>query len=363
MAAVLVQESTAPLVFTKFPDLPLEIRCLIWAKASPSRPRVVQIAYEADKETWRACVDSCGGLPRIIPVCREARQEALKPYTRLLETWIDLAEDTIFISDPMFNIRRPRSMFMDSKFMSSIKRVAFTEDVYFGMRLLYESFPLLVDSPGAIVRKMQGLSHFTLALMEDGGGYGWDSDEAVEFEYFDEDSSTSELDLEEEHGDFEEQNEQELTVPDGGEIADPDVLQDGDSTQNEDADEHDIDDGDGDDEIRGQEPWLAEQEEDATERLRKGYFRNVGDIHFQSAIHSPDYWDTWYPYLQRISSDFDEQQVKDPDWSRPKIAVVEVKYGLHYIGQSDTIDWRSGPTPEEDGSSADNSEDSSENDI
>ncbi|KAK0123106.1 hypothetical protein ONS96_010111 [Cadophora gregata f. sp. sojae] len=336
--------------FTKFPDLPTEIRCLIWSKASPSRPRVIQIAYQAEKERWRACVDSCGGLPPIIPVCREARNEALKPYTRLLETWVGFEDDTIFISDPMFNIRKPRSKFMDSAYLKSIKRIAFTEDVYFGMKLLYESFPLLVDPQGAIVRRMKGLSHFTLVLMEDGAGFDEDSDEA-EFEYFDEESPNSGLDPEEENDEGtaqnEEQHDQEHGSPDDDEVATVLDQAHGDDMQGEETGL----------EIANEEQWLSIQEDAAMERLSKGYFRHVGDIHFVSAMHSPDYWDSWYSYLEQVISDFDEQQHEEPDWRHPMIAVVEVKYGLHYIGQAPAIEWRCGPTPEED----DSSEDSSDN--
>ncbi|KAH7391289.1 hypothetical protein BKA64DRAFT_677258 [Cadophora sp. MPI-SDFR-AT-0126] len=351
MAAIFAREGKPSRVFTKFPDLPTEIRCLIWAKASPSRPRVIQVAYQAEKETWRACVDSCGGLPPIIPVCREARKEALKPYTRLLETWIDFEEDTIFISDPMFNIRKPRSKFMDSACLNSIKRIAFTEDVYFGMKLLHESYPFLVDSQGAIVSKIQGLSHFTLVLMEDGAGFDEDSEEA-EFEHFDEDSPASGNDPEEEHDEeiYEESHDEEVLLDDSEEW-----LVDAEQLQNEDA----VPDG----EIAGatmeDEDWLSMQEDLAMERLCRGYFRHVGDIHFVSAMHSPDYWDSWYSYLEQVTSDFDVQQFEEPDWNRPMIAIVEVKYGLHYIGQTPAVEWRYGPTPDEEGSSEESSDSSS----
>ncbi|KAH7319201.1 hypothetical protein BKA65DRAFT_513979 [Rhexocercosporidium sp. MPI-PUGE-AT-0058] len=350
MTTVLAQQGTPLRVFAKFPDLPTEIRSLIWANASPSRPRVIQIAYEAEKETWRACVDSCGGLPQIIPVCREARQAALKPYMRLLETWIDLEEDTIFISDPMFNIRKPRSNFMDSAYLSSIKRIAFTEDVYFGMKLLYESYPLLVDPQAAIVRKMQGLSHFTLVLMEDGVGFDSDS-EGAEFEYFDQGSQASGLDPGEDHDQaLEEQDEQELAVVDlenGPTGSEP--LQEDDSIPAADDYDENIDD----------EQWLSMHEGQAMERLCKGYFRHVGDIHFKSTMHSPDYWDSWYSYLEQINSDFDEQQVEDPEWKRPMVAIVEIKYGLHSIGQTPAIDWRIAPSPEENHSSEEPSDNNS----
>jgi len=355
MAAIFAQEGAAQRMFTKFADLPAEIRCLIWRKASPSRPRVIQVAYQAEKEIWRACVDSCGGLPPIIPVCREARKEALKPYTRLLETWVDFEEDTIFISDPMFNIRVPRSKFMDAAYLNSIKRIAFTEDVYFGMKLLYESSPQLVDSQGAIVRKMNGLSHFTLVLMEDGAGFDEDSDEA-EFEYFDEASPASGLDPEDDHDeeaeqedgtDHEEQNHQENDILDDEEgLAELDQVQD----------ENAVPDAETDDAMMNEEHWLSIQENLAMERLCKGYFRHVGDIHFVSAMHSPDYWDSWYTYLEQVNSDFDEQIFEDPSWSRPLIAIVEVKYGLHYIGQEPAIEWTYGPMPEEGSSSDDSSE-------
>ncbi len=354
MGLTLPGEAAPSRVFTKFSDLPAEIRCQIWSFASPSRPRVVQVSYNPEKEIWRSWLDACGGLPSIIPVCREARQEALKPYTRLFETYIDLEEDTIFISDPIFTVRKPRSIFMYSDYANVIKRLAFTADVYLGMKIVYEAFPNLVAPPARVLRKMHSLTHFTLVLMEDGAGFDDDESDFEDWDFDVEGSPTPAEDadiLNNQHGEAEDRpepehvNDAEEQISNTVQAADLNEVLEEDDENDEDADEYE-----------DEEPWLSQQEDEAMERMSKGYFRHVGDIHFESAIHSPDHWDSWYPYLQKIEHDFTKQQLEDKDWEQPMVAIVEVKYGLNWIGRTPNIDWK---RPEVDASSSDDDLDSS----
>ncbi|KAI9047675.1 hypothetical protein LZ554_008386 [Drepanopeziza brunnea f. sp. 'monogermtubi'] len=319
-------------VFTKFSCLPVEIRCQIWAFAAPSRPRVIQIAYNPEAEEWRSYPDACGGLPKIIPVCREARQEALKPYTRMLETWVDLEEDTIFISDPVFTVRKPRSVFMDSDYVGRIKRVALTNDVYMGLKQVHELFPSLLDGPGAVLRKMGGLSHLSLVLMEDGGDYDDESDwEDIDFD-----------------GEFPptpsgEPNE----VVDRLDAEDDEEDEDGQDDEGTTWISGDVPGGGAPEDLEEEEVWLSYQEEEAMGRMSKGYFRHAGDIHFESATHSQDHWDSWHSYFEQVEVDFAEQQTAAPQWRQPMVSIVEVKYGLNYIGRASTLDWTQPGTGED----------------
>lgn len=118
--------------FTYFRDLPLELRNYIWFFTAryQSRPRVIQVCFVAETQSWRACKDGCGGLPSIGRVSREARMEALKGYSRVFDTYFDFQYDTVFISDPVFTLRKPREAFLSSDFARNIKHVAITEDIY-----------------------------------------------------------------------------------------------------------------------------------------------------------------------------------------------------------------------------------------
>jgi hypothetical protein len=97
-----------PQSFSCFSNLPVEMRLRIWQFAAPRRPRVIQIAFDPNGSCWKAWEDGLGGLPSIVHVSREAREEALRHYIRIFDAYVDPEEDTIFISDPIFSIRTPR---------------------------------------------------------------------------------------------------------------------------------------------------------------------------------------------------------------------------------------------------------------
>jgi hypothetical protein len=164
MGSTSIPHATVSQGFTNFPRLPIEIRRFVWSLATLRRPRTLQILYNPEKESWQACTDGCGGLPSIIPVSREARTEGLLGYIRILDTWLDLEKDTVFISDPLFCLRNPRKVFMGSEYVGKIKNIAFTNDVFRGLADSNERFPQLCDPPARILRNMKALQHFNLVL-------------------------------------------------------------------------------------------------------------------------------------------------------------------------------------------------------
>ena len=89
----------APPLFTPFPKLPAEIRCMIWKWAMP--PRTVELRY-----SWS--VDKCwtvAKVPVTLRVCRESRYEALKVYSLAFgihpnasKIYFNFPTDTIFLT-------------------------------------------------------------------------------------------------------------------------------------------------------------------------------------------------------------------------------------------------------------------------
>lgn len=155
--------------FTVFPKLPAETRSQIWDLASPLRQRVIQISYDTEQNTWNACKDACGGLPSTAYVCREARTVALKTYTQVFDTFIDFEIDTIFVSDPLFVIRAPRQMFLDSEHARKIQKLACCRKVFVEMHEAHDAVPDLCDGPATMLRRLDGLLHFTMVISEDLG--------------------------------------------------------------------------------------------------------------------------------------------------------------------------------------------------
>jgi hypothetical protein len=134
----------------------------------------------------------------VIHVSREARAEALKGYTRAFGAYVDLEEDTVFIIDPVFALREPRKAFLDAEHVSKLCKIAITSDIYVGLDEYGVKFPTLCDGPAAILRKLEGLTHFTFALPNEyetikgrsDDGYVTDNDEDNE----DHDSGVEDVD-------------------------------------------------------------------------------------------------------------------------------------------------------------------------
>lgn len=316
-----------PQGFSHFSGLPVEIRLRIWQFAALRRPRVVQIGYDPYKGCWKAWQDGLGGLPSIALVSREAREEALKPYTRIFDAYVSLEEDTIFISDPIFSIRKPRSIFMSSEHAKRLRNVAFTSEIYNGLAQSFDQFPSLCEAPVTVLRKLEGLAHFTLALSEDGAGFEYSDDE----EDGGEDEGENEDEDNEEAGGNEESTNQPHEVENIAALAlagESDTAQD--DTVHEPRDEEES--GGSLDEDAIVRRFLDRLDEEAIETMSKGYFRHLGNIHFESAVGHPDHWEAWETYRDGLEVSFAQEEEEFSAWIRPKASVMAVEYGLCRLG-------------------------------
>lgn len=291
--------------FKLFLNLPVEIRLRVWAMSARLRPRVIQIYYERENETWRAWKDGCGGLPSTALVCRESFAEAVKPYTKIFDTYFHLKDDTLFVSDPLFTLRKPREILMSSAYVQCIRKIALTNEQLEGIDEMHEESPRVYPSATAILRRFKGLQRFTLVLSEDGAG---DHEEGSDQWLSDVDEADDEEDFGEEHD--------TTSVNDNLEL------------------EH-----------------LENQETEAMDSMPKGYFRQVGNIHFQHATANADHWDSWQYYKEYLPSQFNEEKEAFPSWSRPNICIMVVRYGLNPSYQDIEIhiqgDYRDGTITEE----------------
>lgn len=245
-------------------------------------------------------------------VSREARKEALKGYTRAFDTYVDLEEDTIFISDPVFALREPKQAFLEAEHVKRIHKIAIASDIYDGLGHSASKFPTFYDRPSGILRKLESLTHFTLALAEDGEGDIYDSDHSSEDGYVDEHDEGRDSGVE----DFD-------TV--------------GIEPSHRDEQAASLDRPAARTEVESQEAQqthrlLDRLEKEALAAMSNGYIRHRGNIHFESAIDDADHWDDWHSYLSEMNEHFDEEKVKYPEWVRPKISIMVVKYGLKRLG-------------------------------
>ncbi|KAH8665241.1 hypothetical protein BGZ60DRAFT_529581 [Tricladium varicosporioides] len=66
-----------PATFTKFPDLPYELRCAIWRQSFV--PRMVEVEYNCDEEKSTG-FSSSAKLPIALSICKESRKFAVESY-------------------------------------------------------------------------------------------------------------------------------------------------------------------------------------------------------------------------------------------------------------------------------------------
>lgn len=258
----------------------------------------------------------------------------MKPYQRMFDAYVDPEEDVVFISDPLFTIRKPRHHFMTAESSSQLKRIAFTSEIYNGLAESFEEFPKLCQRPASILRQLKSLTHFTLVLSDEGADFDYDEDD-------DED---------------EEGNEQEglninyLDIPEG--LGEEEI----------ELNDDEIDEALEDNFII--EKFYGDLEEEAMERMAKEYFRHVGPIHFESALAHPDHWESWEIYRDEVKSSCEQEKKEFPDWIRPKSAVMAIRYGLLSPGDFLTTihlmgDHNDDVVEEDDGPDADVIDDSS----
>jgi hypothetical protein len=228
---------------------------------------------------------------------------------------VNLIEDTIFISDPLFILREPEKAFLDAEHVSKLRNIAVLSQIYQGLEEASIEFPKLCDRPSAILRKLRGLTHFTLALSEDG-----------EQDIYD--TVTEGSDDGYENGDRDEEGH-DSNIEDVDAVAIGPSRKDGQETQLDSAaagTEVELE------EARQIRTRLDRLEKEALAARSKGYVRHIGNIHFESAMDSADHWDDWEFYKAVITDHYDEEKVEYPEWTRPKVSIMVVKYGLKRLG-------------------------------
>ncbi|TVY81164.1 hypothetical protein LSUE1_G007071 [Lachnellula suecica] len=283
------------------------------------RPRVIQAFYEPEAGEWQACKDGRGGLPLTLRVSREARAEALKGYTKIFDTYFDLQEDIIFISDPIFCLRKQRNMFLELEWAKLFRNVAVTGDIYHGLADAHRVYPTICSSLAGVLRRFDRLEHFSLALLEDGLDIGHTFNEADELLAF--------VDEDDDFDDSEEENIEEVQYDDD-DVEGAQAITDDDGA----AEEIRAEDQEAND--RATQQYLDTLDDETLEAMSKrGYFRHTGDIHFDSAYYSDDLWDSWALYRKSLVHEFRREKNKHNDWVRPRFGIVEVKYGLNLVGE------------------------------
>jgi hypothetical protein len=317
-------QPTDPASFDLFPKLPEELRCMIWERSAPLRTRVIQLFYEATSNTWHACPDNCGGLPPIIHVSQEARKEALKGYTWAFDTYIDLEDDTIVISDPVFTLREPQRAFLNTEHTRAMKKFALSSGVYEGLEEVAAAYPTLCLPFPAVLRKLEGLTHFTLAISDDGEltAYDYDSEHELDegYDLTDEEDAGHESEAEDIIAIGPNQTHDEEEV--GHESEAEDITAVGPNQTHL-----------GDSVVKAYDSQLlAHLEELAFENMSKGFVRERGDIHFENARTSVDHWEEWGDYVYCMMDHYDEEKKTHPDWVRPKVSIMILRYGLNKLG-------------------------------
>lgn len=201
---------------------------------------------------------------------------------------------------------------MASEHAQKLRKVAFTSEIYNGLARSSDQFPILCEGPAAVLRGLKGLKHFTLALSEDGAG----------FEY-----SEGDEDEGEDEGDGEVEHEDEIDdVGTDAHSAEP-------STNNGNAEQEDgADNEETLDENSIVRKLLDRLDDEAMEIMTAGYFRHLGDIHFESASGHSDHWEAWELYRDELEIDCEQEKERFPDWIRPKVSVMAVEYGLRRPG-------------------------------
>lgn len=74
----------------------------------------------------------------------------------------------IFISYPVFTLRELKQAFLDAEHVERIHKIAIASDIYDGLGDSATKFLTFYDRLSGILRKPESLTHFTLALAEDG---------------------------------------------------------------------------------------------------------------------------------------------------------------------------------------------------
>ena len=80
------------------------------------------------------------------------------------------------------------------------------------------------------------------------------------------------------------------------------------------------------------EAVLDHLEDDRMCSLSEGYFRHTGNIRLESAMETPDHWESWVLWRDDVVYHFEREKGDYPEWIQPKVSIMAVKYGLKAIG-------------------------------
>jgi hypothetical protein len=47
---------------------------------------------------------------------------------------------------------------------------------------------------------------------------------------------------------------------------------------------------------------------------------------------SVDHWEEWGDFAYCLAGNYDEEKKTHPDWVRPKVSIMILKYGLNWVG-------------------------------
>lgn len=224
---------------------------------------------------------------------------------------MDLVNDTVLISDPLFTIRETIQAFFNTDHVQRLNKVALTSGIFCGLIQASELFPDFCETPAAILRKLESLTHFTLVLLEEGL--------LMETHRHDDNSEVG--------YDISDQDEKVQYYAD--EDAEPDTKDTEGSLDNSTANQVESQ------VMQRARLYLEHWEKKAWEKLSKGYIRHPGNLHFESPIHKISYMADWVAGKQDITNSFDEEKAVHPEWSRPRASVMMAQYGLRLLGDFD----------------------------
>jgi hypothetical protein len=202
----------------------------------------------------------------------------------------------------VFTLREPQRAFLKTDHARTMNKFALSSGVYEGLEEVAAAYPTLCLRFLAVLRKLEGLTHFTLAISDDGELTAYDYNPGHEpDEGYD---STDEEDA-----GHESEAEDIITIG-------PDQTHSGDSVVNKACDSQ----------------RLARLEKLALENMSKGFVRERGNIHFETAMTSVDHREEWEDFLYCLSDNYDEEKRTHPDWVRPKVSIMILRYGLNWLG-------------------------------
>ncbi|KAF8854018.1 hypothetical protein BDZ45DRAFT_60142 [Acephala macrosclerotiorum] len=300
--------------FNNFSLLPFELRVQIWNWAP--RRRVLQATYSlsAQHPRWQICSDSVAPDP-VERVCKEARRS----FSRFMGVLFHPCTDILLISDTTFTIRAVQKSFYEMEHINRLQHIAFTAPVWQGLRHTHHEFPTVTLSAATILRKLEGLTHFTLAVSEDDsaeeetGSYGYEGEwtEEMADEWGDVEHA-----MDEEHSDEDHENNHPF-------LAQSQTILESANTSSE-KDEN----GELTHAVKADRFLLDLEERTLADMLEEPYSRQEGVLRLRPADHSGCmFFEEQHSFKSDVIRVFVREKSLHPDWKWPRIDVREIEEG------------------------------------